>query len=314
MIVLSAFRRGWLDAVLLHRSFIVLSWVCLILFLASIFLINPQAYVQTGFVGYNELKGGYIFRFSMVFIIYGAIHYALRYGYNGDFKSLAFHAFFLLYLIFIRQDRTIVITTITAILIFGLFHRKFGSFLKNAAVLSVFGVALIVGVSVFQSNFFTRSKVLYVSALEVFTGGESPDGSANVRISEAQKAIPYIERNWFQGSGELSKRWKGGFERVMGKFFPADIGLLGLLFVFGIGGLLLLYSQVLIAVRYSRAHLEDPRRALIHNTFKYSLLAFYINSLSDGAIVFKSAIPILFFVGIYMSSFANEKKELDSNA
>ena len=86
----------------------------------------------------------------------------------------------------------------------------------------------------------------------VLTGEPSDDASANARLVETASALPYIEKNWLLGNGDISRQWHGGYEGVLGAFFyPSDVGIIGTIYLYGLLGLLLFAIQFVFAIRFS---------------------------------------------------------------
>lgn len=63
----------------------------------------------------------------------------------------------------------------------------------------------------------------------------------------------YLNEQWplfgFFGNGVLSSMWKGGYESFYGRFHPSDIGVLGVIFVYGFCGILMFFTQMIYLVR-----------------------------------------------------------------
>jgi len=120
----------------------------------------------------------------------------------------------------------------------------------------------------------------------VTTGKEGSDPSANARISESKIALPYVRRHWVLGNGTISNKWKGGYKSLLGYFYPSDIGLLGVLYLYGVLGLLIFAYQFRFALRYSKL-LSNIRGRYINLTsaVKGFLLFYAVSSLVTGQFV-----------------------------
>jgi len=272
---------------LLEKTFVRLSWFFLIAFTLVVLFIDPAPYIKTGIVGYKEIKGGYIFRFQMVFILFGAIYYALK---GIDQKRWIFYAYALLfisYVILVRQDRTIVLfllMTLTILLLKRLSFKKIFNFLIITSVLLIGLISF--GTLIGHESINQLNNLYYQTFLTIF-GDPVPGQKVDVRWSELDTAITYIKKNPIWGSGELSKRWNGGFERF-DHFYPSDIGVFGVVFIYGIAGFLIACSQMVYFYFLNKKF--QLKNTVFASSLKYSILLFYLNSFSDGSLMQRTAI------------------------
>ena len=98
-------------------------------------------------------------------------------------------------------------------------------------------------------NFISDFLFSMGQAFDVLGGTMSSDPSADSRIIQSGIIIDFLSKNtssiWF-GVGHLSNQFlgfgkTGGFNAVFGYLFPMDEGLIGVLFVWGIIGLVFIY-------------------------------------------------------------------------
>ncbi|MEM9023144.1 MAG: O-antigen ligase family protein, partial [Bacteroidota bacterium] len=294
-LAVAIFLRGNIITVRqIRRVLLLLAWVSLVAYSMIHFVVNPLDYFETPMVGFNALKGGYIFRFNMTLIIFGSIYYAVCFFQERQIRQLLAALLFLSYLLFIRQDRTIVVSTVLALLIFFVRNVSWTALAKYIAAGSTLLVMGVVFTLWLNPESVDRVGSLYYRFYEVLQGFQSSDATVDIRVSEIDTAMKYIRKNPVWGSGELSRQWNDGWSQL-GRFFPSDIGFLGLVFIYGIGGLLLIYSQTLLAAYYT---LKTRTREPFCLVCQYFLVAFYLNSLSDGVIVWRAAIGVTFLAVI----------------
>jgi hypothetical protein len=141
----------------------------------------------------------------------------------------------------------------------------------------------------------------YIDAFGVIlTGEEGSDASANARISETLVALPYIQKNFLLGSGDVSHRWGGGYEGVLGAYFyPSDIGIIGVLFVYGAIGFALFAGQFIFAVQFSARISSYGFHTPLGDACKGYLLYVVLYSLVTGKFAHYSFVS-LFFVAILL--------------
>ncbi len=280
--------------VTLEKSLVITAWSCLIIFIISTLLINPVPYLETDFVGYNTLKGGYIFKFVMSFISFGFLYYFINYFRKKQLLQLLYSALFLGYLLFIRQDRSIIMITLatSAIFFFGqIFPTNKLKYTLFISLTLAFTVAVI---NRSDTTYFDKFK----NIISLIQGEETNESSTNVRRAETALAIPYIIENPFFGNGELSNQWNGGYQKQIGYFYPSDIGIIGEIYVFGILGTLILNLQFLYAY-YQIKKVKEKKYDQLFIASKYFLVYIFLESLTAGQTIFYAANSVFFIAIVY---------------
>ena len=98
-------------------------------------------------------------------------------------------------------------------------------------------------------NFISDFLFRMGQAFDVLGGTMTSDPSADSRIIQSGIIFDFLSKNtssiWF-GVGHLSSQFlgigkTGGFNAVFGYLFPMDTGLIGVLFLWGIIGLIFIY-------------------------------------------------------------------------
>lgn len=281
-------KRGDVDFSIIKDSFLVLAWGCLVAYIITAHVVNPAAYIETEFVGYNELKGGYIFKFLITFLMIGFLYYFIKAFKTRQFHWLIPGTILFIYIAFVRQDRSI---TLTAFGTFGLYYMQhelkrnfFKTLLGGMVVIAAF---LVFVINTSASSLSTMLQP-YENVLKILEGSSTTESATNARRLETIKALPYISRNLIMGNGDLSLQYRNGYTRIFGYFYPSDIGIIGEFFLFGVLGVLLLNSQFIVGWYYgSRPKMLNDDVFFL--TCKYTLFTFFMDSLSAGQPIYFSA-------------------------
>jgi hypothetical protein len=299
---------------LLHKNIITLAflkntllascWFTLVVFLIIYLTISPEKYPDRFFIGYNELKGGYIFKFNIALLIFALLYYSIRFLTTHRLLYLAASVPFYYIMLVVRQDRSIIIMTLLVLVIFYFKRIFFQSALRYSAmiILLIFTGFFIVEITDYKPSDQAVNK--FYNLWLTVTGRETDESATNVRRLEVIKAWPDIEKRFLFGNGELSPRWRDGFNRIYGYFYPSDIGIIGILYLFGIIGTLLLFVQFLFARKViNRLNLNDA--FLI--TCAYYLLFCFFDTFTSGQSAFFPAnstiiLAVLFYSGRFNDS------------
>jgi hypothetical protein len=289
--------RNYLSFKSINQILVVLAWLSFIVFIVTANFYDISNYKAIKTLGYNPVKGGVVFRFNVLLMIYGLLFHFIQFLKKLRFKD--FLAFLILfsYIIFVRQDRTIVlflfIDLMFAILL--LTHSKVRVYLLiTISSFILLATIVLLGIQPERLEFFTNQ---YQNVVEVVSelGNEDIKGKGYSRVRETYIALQKFYENPIFGNGELSKRWEGGYARFYDYFYPSDIGLLGILFIYGIFGTLLIHYQWWLAFKWS----EINQNHILIVVSSFNLLFFYLNSLSDGGIRFKAGLPFVFLAILY---------------
>lgn len=308
-----ALKTGYINLRNVERALIGISWTCLLCYILVNLSVNPAPFKETGFVGYNSLKGGYLFRFNMTLIVFATFYYFISLLKSFNKLHALYFLLFFGYILLIRQDRTIVLTTLIglAILIFKNTSFRRGFFSTSMIVA---GLILVLGTTYFlNENFFNQIGQLYANSIHVVMNlgaDEIVKGNGNVRISEAQIAADGFLASPFVGQGVLSKQFNGGFSSIYGHFYPADVGILGVLFLYGIIGVGMVFYQIILMFRYGYAIKKDQHILLMASLF--FLIQFLLNSVTDGRVVLRSSVSLTFLALLYFNFYQQKQSSIAS--
>jgi len=307
-IVVSYQIKSMTELKYIERSFVLICWLSLFLFIATPLFIEPEKYLATDFVGFNPLKGGYIFKFIMTFMVFGFLYYGILFFRNKRILDAIYAMPFLYYLFFVRQDRSIILLFGLTFIIFFLKRIFPLNKIKYGIISIVFTVSIGLFLSLIQTNYFEK----FSNVITAFSGEETNEASTNIRSKEIAIALPFIAKNPYFGNGELSNQWNGGYQTVFGYFFPSDIGLIGELYVFGILGTLLLHVQFIFGAFYIR-RTYDKKHEHFFIVLSYFLLYTFLDSLTAGQTIFYAAnsmIIISLLYSYYKLNSNNSKTDL----
>lgn len=280
-----------------EKSLLFLAWATLILYLAMKTLLDPAMFVGygKGFVDGEGSESGASFKLSGIFIIFGIFYYAFL-GFRKKVEKYYLMAgLFFIFLLGDAGGRSLTVAMLTAFIFFA--YR----WSRRARLINFLPKILVVSMMLLGAAYFANPKAVS-SRVEkfsdafavVFTGKEVQDVSANARIFETLIATPYVQKNPLLGSGNISTQWKGGYEGVLGGYFhPSDIGVVGVLYMYGVVGLLLFAWQYWFAIK-TAIRLPTQIHSPLLDATKGILLYLAINSLATGFFVHYAEISFLF--------------------
>ena len=300
LIVYNMLRNKEVEIELVEQAMISVAWFNLVMFYGMTFLVDPAQFKDTGVAGANDLKGGEVYyRFNMSFMFFGTIYYTVKSFVKRKPHLLIYAALFLIYIVFFRLDRTTIAVTIGAIGAFFLFRMTW-----KAKFLALFqyGMPVVLVVILTLMMFPEEYERYYVMFSDVFTTVSSVDNTTSeqsIRLTELNTALKYIDKNPWIGNGKVSGQWiEGGFNHFLGFFYVSDIGIAGQVFVYGILGTLVLYSQFFFAFFYSM-RIGPLKRDVFLVTCQCFLLALFVDSISNGYITIYAAHSITAVMIIY---------------
>ncbi|MEQ1682327.1 MAG: hypothetical protein ABL916_01660 [Burkholderiaceae bacterium] len=248
-----------------EQSFVFLAWATFALYVAMRVLLTPAEYVDYG-KGFIENRGadGYRFNFSQTFIIVGMIYYFLK-AFRRRRPSLYLPAVVLFaFLLGDAGGRTLTISTLVTL---GFFYARWSNAWRLVRVTAlaavVVGASVAVGSVVNHEATIGRLEQFRDAFLVVLSGAEVDDPSANARALQSVTALPLVEKNFWVGNGNVSYQWSdGSVAGLLGEYFyPADIGLLGVVYLYGALGTVLFAIQYIFAVKEARRSSSQRHQA-----------------------------------------------------
>ncbi|MCK5222562.1 MAG: oligosaccharide repeat unit polymerase, partial [Candidatus Aminicenantes bacterium] len=230
----------------LQTAFLFLSWVSLIFFL-YLYLFADSSQFDNSFVLFPRYKLIH-YKLSPYFIVFGFIYYFIKFIIQKKMKYLLLILPFISFIVLFDKGRGLIITVFITIMLIILSYKKFK--FKNSGLFITISLLLII---VVFSIFLSSSSQLVNSFKEIFNSLNfdevSLESSVKVRIFEINEVMSFTIDHpdiilW--GSGGLSNQWNGGYSGQFIYFYPSDIGIIGVWFVYGLIGIIVILLQVFI--------------------------------------------------------------------
>ena len=299
--VIYMIRKRWVSIRDFDAVLSGLAWASLIIYVLIRVAFDPSQFtdIGKGFVGGGNVSEA-SFKFDVLFIVFGFYYYIFQGFRRKSKKYYLYGAIFLAYLVFMDGGRSLILSVIGAWAYFILRWVSTYRILLLAPKFFIVGV-LLAGILIALSPHAVLGALgKFGDAVSVVTMGEkSNDISANARLLESAIAFPYIQKHWLVGNGNLSNQWHGGYEGVLGYFYPSDIGIIGVLYMYGMLGLCLFLYQYYFLIRFSRRLSDMHRNSPLLDALKGFLLYFLIHSLVTGRLVLYAEISFLFIALLF---------------
>jgi hypothetical protein len=296
-ILANMLRRETVKLADLESVLLYLTWGTFALYSGARLLLKPSSFSAygEGLVTHPMAGAEPSFKFQPYFLVFGMFYYAIQ-GIRTERRRYYLAAAILFVAALGGNGRGLVVSAVATFIFF--LYRLRGLRRATLMVLKSVSIAALLGAAIFAINperLSARIAGFSDAFAVVVAGSTTKDSSANARLFETLAALPYIQAHPFLGNGVISHQWQGGSEMAMGEyFFASDIGIIGIVFSFGILGLLLYAYQYRIAWL---AVMRLPNS--LHNPLLDATRAFLmfsaIYSLETGLCVW-DACSTLFFV------------------
>ncbi len=267
---------------------LLLCWFCFALYTFISLTIPPATFMDSlgdGLVGFNPSKGGYIYRFSSVVLIFGMIYYFLDYIMNDKFGSLLLWLVLMAYQVFVDKGRTELVSEALPMFIFMFFILKWPQLLKKLFTILVLVVIVLIIAYLIDPKIIAFTADMYWMFIKFFLGQKTGEGSADMRWTEMGAVYNYLIRHptyIFFGVGCPKKEI---IQQNIGLVILGDIGIVGGLLSQGIVGLIFVYSVFLYPVYVWRT-VKHYKRDLLFNTGILGCGTVFIQSLFNGNIFY----------------------------
>ncbi len=292
ILLISLLRNRWITILQVERSFVVLSLSLLIIFYFFFLFVDPRNFQQLEFVAFSPIRGyRYRFQFALVLMLLFYSLFKVSHEKKGAYMIIVLLILF--YLVYFLQSRTTLVVLAFTLLIY--FFRNFSlkEKIRNTLLYgSLMALAVLVLISLGYTALFDKYQVLYQNVFNVFMGEAPDEASSAVRFMEFNTALDYISRNPLLGNGFISNQWNGGWQEILGYFYPVDIGILGNIFVFGFIGTALIYLPYYFSLSMSRSVQSNH---VFFKTIEYMLLFFFL-SMFFSAVNIRDSSSIMFLV------------------
>lgn len=294
--------RNWIRIRDFEIVLVGLAWGTLLLYLGMALLLEPSSYFEAYGLGFvSGPSQGAQFKFDVVFIVFGFYYYGFRGLRRRAWRDYLRAAIFLLFILTIIRGRSLLLALLGVYLFLTIVWTPNKAKLIALVPKIVLSLGFLWMFLIILAPEFTHLIVSKFSdAFTVlFTGEMTDDASANARIQETLVATPYILKNWAFGSGVVSAQWNGGFEIAVGAYFhPPDIGVLGILFLYGIAGVIFYFIQFIFAFLFGRQVVSTSTYSLDLVCAIKGLIFFTgIRSLATAHIIYFPA-PVFFGIAV----------------
>jgi len=309
LLLLDALGSGVADVADIESVLLFLAWGTASLFSAMRLFLNPSDFISygDGFVTRPMPGEQPSFKFPEVFVLYGVFYYAMLGLRTG--KTRYYPLALALFLTTLGPSGRGLTVCVAATLFFFLYRlRGLPKALVASAKFSCAGLALAGATYAVSPGLVSTRIAGFVDAFKVVLTGSATttDASANARIFESVAAIPFIQEHPFLGNGVVSHQWQGGYGTLLGEnFFPADIGVVGIVFSYGVFGLIIFLFQYRFAWRAASA-LPDSLHSPLLDATKAFLLFTALYTVETGTCVWTAEVTLFFvalLVGISQRSF-----------
>ncbi len=253
LVIFNLLTKNKISVEQISQSFLFVSWCSLSLFIFLAFVTDPLSHVdELRNVG-DTVHLGVRFVFNTTFIVYGSIYYFIRLIKSLNWFNVSAFLAFTGYIIVVFKGRMTILTLCAVLFVYAgieLLKRKKQTTLNIFLIFLMFVFLGCLALMICDYDYLNQYSESFLSAYNAMTGEIGVDDSANSRIFQYQKILAYWTGNidhWLFGTGLLSHQWNDGFKGFFGYFYPADTGILGGVFVYGLAGILL-FSLVLFQV------------------------------------------------------------------
>jgi len=285
-------------------ALLALGWVTLALNILIRALLKPASFADVAGIGFVSGPGpDAFFHLPGEFITFNLIYYALRGFRTGR------PIYYLLCLILFADNfggagsRAKILSILVAFVILVV---RWGS----ARRIFILIPKLLLGFGFILGLIYLAAPDVVIGRLNSFqdaftvalTGEAVEDASATARIGEIVVALPGIALHPIIGNGALSYQWEGGSQSILGEyFFPDDIGLYGVVWEFGVIGLVLFSFQFWFAFRAVRNTSSKQYSSITDATLGY-LIYLLFHSITTGLFVYGVEVSLTLIILLQRST------------
>lgn len=309
-------RRGTISSEDVGRALLLLAWMTMTLYTLMASLFDPGSFfLRYGNTFVTSDGPDAKFKFDLTFILFGYFYYLFRGYQQRSFRKFMKAIPFLLFILVQNQGRSGLLSLAGAS-IFLLYLRKPKRVKITPYLLKIgvtIGVVFIVTYFL-NPNFMKALGSKFSDAFAVvFKWQMTDDPSANARIQETIIAMPYIFKSAVFGNGVISHQWMGGPESILNAYFYADdIGIIGVIFTYGLFGLIAFGFMFRFAVLYYRRIKGKLNFGNEYLNPVIGLIIFLaINSLTTAGFVFHPEIILTFIALLRFEVFQRSKMPIN---
>jgi hypothetical protein len=291
----------------IFKIIISLSWISIALNFYISQTVDPRLLIDTDMVGYNPMKGGYVFRFQSDSAMIGVIYYFVSFIVTRKWPNLIGWGIFLSYMLFLDKGR-IDIISLCAVMGFAMVRNlSVINFLRTSIVLGT--LLTVAGIIIYQ--YFPGALLVLKNMLMNFVfaiiGIETGEGSIDARFIQFQIVFDYFSKNpghMVFGTGILNREdmfWR------FGEFYLKDIGILGIFFAYGFVGLSALYGLFIYALRLT-FKVRVYKSTLEYKLTESIIMMLFISSFFNGGFVWAPGTFLILL--LFLHHFSIKEKDL----
>lgn len=294
-------RTGRLDVRDVIRGLLMLGWISAVVFGITVAFFDPLNFQEyRGFAG-GAASGSPSFHFSSHLLVFLVYFYWISARLKFGFKNKVLFALLTVILFYVGVGRSSFIAILFGFLLAEYQMKKLGGFVLSVLfTITIFILVFISFSVVAPEQLQAITEPLRNAFTVVLLGTETGDISADSRILQTILAWPVISENWLFGTGFLSAQWQGGFSEQFGYFYPSDIGLFGVLLVYGLFGVGIYFGVPYFAWKHARCASCRMNSLGVPYIAGVAWLGYAFSmSLSTGYFIFQPAgtLFFVFFVG-----------------
>jgi hypothetical protein len=233
-------------------------------------------------------------KYDKSIIFFGAIYYLVRYFNKGNFRYLIYTVLlFSSTQIYDIQRGDFVFMGFIGLVVLLYYRKSMGT--KKLIILSpVIMIIIAIGIGTSDlTQFNTKFQQLFLLA-EGKDANQIQDASVFIRIQETDFALNGFYTHPVTGNGLMRASAK---ESLIGNiyFYPADVGIIGILYTFGSLGLGLLILILIHLIKLFRL-----KSSLLSSVFLIYTVFIFVSSMKDGSILFFPLQAVLSFTLIHV--------------
>ena len=288
----------------LENVFVTMAWISLVGFtFLYIYFSSHPPYINETIHFISSGERGLRLHFNNYFITFGAIYYFIKNEIKINKRNLIYLILFLFYTLLINKGRTFILYLGIVYLLFS--HFRFSLEMEVIKLMKIFFliIILVIVIQLISPDYVEKMRFSFMQMFEMLKGKTLEDSSLNARFFQISVVFNFFVSHpeaIFLGVGQLSHQWNGGFDGIFGYFYPSDIGLIGILFLYGVVGFLVVYVLPVIMSMKLMLHINDKRENnCFILTLKYMLFLVIISSVTTGNVAISPYVYVIPFFILY---------------
>jgi hypothetical protein len=284
-----------IDLTIIRDGLLFGAWFNLPWYLLMLVTLNPNQFEGTLFVYCNSTKGGCQFEFDIFGFAFATIYYFVRFIRTNRVIYALFFIGFFAYIFFINQKRGTSVALLGTLGLYFLIYAGKEKIIYYSLAFVVLILTTVGMLEVLRPDINDRIVDMYTSVFLVLTGQETGEASADSRLRESAIAFKYFAKHnfsWFFGNGKISNNWLGGPMAELGHFYASDIGMLGVVYQFGLLGLFIGLSQYWLVFRTHRKLRKEIKNDYFYQGILFFIIFFIVRGIPTGGSFFDPGIAI----------------------